>query len=502
MKRLFPDTLLTRSILMLVAALVLAQIIAVVSFKLIAENMFAAMQRAAQVEVSLEVLSQASKSKGLEDFAATAPRLSGVLFVRMDDAPPAGDDSALGRLVRQKWAAAGQDPGPVTQFQVGSPAMRHRHGPGPGPGGDNFGPRPPDAGERGLAGPPEQRPDFGPAQGEGGPGPARAQGFGQGFGKGRGFFPDVAEVSVRFGDEGWANVLVSGGLNSGPPIEPFIFVLSLSLLAVAIAATFAARWIYKPLNQLAEASAALGRGEKHSPLPVYGPRDLRKVMQAFNGMATRMETTLEAQKDVLVAIGHDLRTPLTALRIRAAMIEDEAERDKMERALDQMQSLTNAALLAGTQADRADAREVFELGALLQSLCDDLTDLGLPVACEDAAGQFLVLGWPDDLTRALRNIIENAVRYGGTARVRVSGDGETCRIEVDDDGPGIAEGDREVVFEPLVRLEKSRNSETGGHGLGLHISRNIVVAHGGQIRLENRSEGGLRALVSLPLCRV
>ena len=94
------------------------------------------------------------------------------------------------------------------------------------------------------------------------------------------------------------------------------------------------------------------------------------------------------------------------------------------------------------------------------------------------------------------------MRYGGTARVRVSGDGETCRIEVDDDGPGIAEGDREVVFEPLVRLEKSRNSETGGHGLGLHISRNIVVAHGGQIRLENRSEGGLRALVSLPLCRV
>jgi len=492
MRRLFPDTLLTRSIVMVVAALILAQIVAIVSFKLIAENMFAAMQRAAQIDVSMQVLSLAGNSEGLEDFSERATELDGVIFVRSDDQANIETDSDLGKKVRRKWTERGQAMGPVTDFRIGTAGTTPR--PGRPPADPDRGPPPDGFPDRGPGQPVASRPDFGPRPDEDGPVLRRSRGFG---GE-RVFSSSLAEMSIGFGEERWANVLISGDLRDAPPIQPFIFVLSLSLLAVAIAAAFAARWIYKPLNQLAEASAALGRGEKHSPLPVSGPRDLRNVMQAFNSMATQMETTLQSQKNVLVAIGHDLRTPLTALRIRTAMIEDASERDKMERALDQLQSLTEAALLAGTHSLRTGAKEVVELGALIQSLSDDLKDIGLPVVCEETPEQLLIQGWPDDLTRALRNIIENAVRYGERARIRLIGRDEMCRIEIDDDGPGIAEENKETVFEPLVRLEKSRNSETGGHGLGLHISRNILAAHGGSIALENREGGGLRVTVSLP----
>jgi signal transduction histidine kinase len=318
-----------------------------------------------------------------------------------------------------------------------------------------------------------------------------------------GRFPSrLLNVSLEFAPGQWVNVLVTSGANSGPPIQPFIFVLSLSLLAVAIAAAFAARWIYRPLDSLARASRALGRGEKHTPLPVSGPRDLRNVMQAFNTMATRLEATLQSQKDVLVAIGHDLRTPLTAMRIRAAMIEDEAERDKMERALDELQSLTEAALQAGMSSLRTDEKLLTDLGALVESLCEDLGDIGMPVTWTDSEARPLVRAWPEDLTRALRNIIVNAVRYGERARVRLETDVEDCLVIIEDDGPGIPEAEMDAVFEPLVRLEKSRNSETGGHGLGLHISRNIILAHGGRIRLENRAGGGFTATVILPLSEV
>lgn len=497
MKRLFADTLLTRSILIVVAALIVAQLIAIISFKLIAENVFIAMQRAAQVEVALEILELASQQPGETAFAEAASSHASVVFVRREQRSLAGEEDVIGAEVKRQWDASGKASGTVSSFRVSGghngPPMRF---PRPLPDG---------APAMGEGGPPPgpmldtlpRRPGEGPAAGPPGPENGPRIMFDRMRSPSR-----LVNISVEYAPGQWVNVLAAAGTGNGPPIQPFIFVLSLSLLCVAIAAALAARWIYRPLEDLARASTALGRGERHTPLPVSGPRDLRKVMQAFNTMATRLEAILQSQKDVLVAIGHDLRTPLTAMRIRAAMIEDDAEREKMERALDELQSLTEAALQAGTTSLRTDEKLLTDLGALVESLCEDLRDIGMPVSCEETDQRLLVRAWPEDLTRALRNIMVNAVRYGERARIRLETLGDDCVVIIDDDGPGIPEEDMGSVFEPLVRLEKSRNSETGGHGLGLHIARNIVHAHGGRIELENRPEGGFRARVILPLSEV
>lgn len=492
MKRFFPDTLLTRSILLLVTALILAHVLAIVSFKLIAENMFAAMQRSAQVDVAMRVLTLAGKSESLEEFSDAVVDIDGVMFVRLAKISDVTADNELGAVVRHRWEASGRPDGGFSDFRLGAPEFIERR---ERPDIEGFGGRPP--GEFPDVDPGRARP-MPPATDGDGPGPRRLPMEMKGDRRNGPFSPSSAILAIQFGNDQWANVLFSGDVGRGPPIQPFILILSLSLFAVAIAAAFAARWIYKPLNKLASAASALGRGERHMPLPESGPRDIRHVMEAFNGMATQLEAVFQSQKDVLVAIGHDLRTPITALRIRTAMITDESEREKMDRALDQLESLTSAALMAGTLGVRAETRDVIELGALIESLCDDLTDVGLPVVCEEFSGQWLVQGAPDDLMRALRNIIENAVRYGARARIGIVPGDAVCQVVIDDDGPGIPDEQLMRVFDPLVRLESSRSNETGGNGLGLHIARSIIVAHGGSIVLENREGGGLRATVTLP----
>lgn len=496
MKRFFADTLLTRSILIVVAALIIAQLLAIVTFKLIAQNVFMAMQERAQVEAALDILALASAQPDAAAFSQAAGAEANVVFVRQENRSLARAEDSVGAEVQRRWAASGRDAGQVMSFNVsrghGGPPMNFRGSP-PGSGtGEHSDTRPPPI--------PGMTP---PTHGEFGklarPGEGDKPPFGFGRRENDGRFPSrLMNVSIEYPGGQWVNVLMTAGADRGPPLQPFIFVLSISLLAVAIAAGFAARWIYRPLQDLARASGALGRGEKHTPLPVSGPRDLRKVMEAFNTMATRLEGTLQSQKDVLVAIGHDLRTPLTAMRIRAAMIEDDSEREKMERALDELQSLTEAALQAGTSSLRTDEKLMTDIGALVESLSEDLQDMGQPVVFQDSAARMIVRAWPEDLTRALRNIMMNAVRYGNRARVELEERGAECAIIVDDDGPGIPEAQMQAVFEPLVRLEKSRNTETGGHGLGLHISRNIILAHGGRIELSNRPEGGCRAMVILP----
>lgn len=526
MKRLFADTLLTRSILIVVAALILAQLVAIVTFTLIARNVFIAMQQKAQVEAALDLVKLASAQPDEAAFVEAASAHANVLFVRRENRAFVNAEDETGTEVHRRWGASGRDTGQITSFRVSSGhnglAMSIPRLDGARPAGQppeeaafpGTGPRREDRGwikpegEAGVeGGPPGPSPGMPPrADGQRLIPPSAAGEFRQPFGFGRGEgemrFPSrLVNVSVEYTPGQWVNVLMTSGADRGPPIQPFVFVLSLSLLAVAIAAGFAARWIYRPLEDLARASRALGRGEKHMPLPVSGPRDLRNVMQAFNTMATRLEATLQSQKDVLVAIGHDLRTPLTAMRIRAAMIEDEAEREKMERALDELQSLTEAALQAGTSSLRTDEKLMTDLGALVESLSEDLQDIGQPVTFAEPDQRFVVRAWPEDLTRALRNIIMNAVRYGERARIQLEDRGGECAVIIDDDGPGIPEAQMEAVFEPLVRLEKSRNTATGGHGLGLHISRNIILAHGGHIELANRPEGGCRATVTLPVSK-
>lgn len=272
--------------------------------------------------------------------------------------------------------------------------------------------------------------------------------------------------------------------------------LAITILIFGSAAIFIARRISRPLRHLAKSAERLGRGQQLEVLPEEGPDDIRSTIAAFNRMQVRLRRFLEDRTRLLAAIGHDLRTPITSLRLRTEFIADPEMREKFTATLDEMQSMAEAALSFAQSESLAETTRVVELNALLESICDDLAELGwkvefkpdgrLPYPCRPAA-----------LRRAVRNVIENAVRYGDIARVSLKPSKEGIEILVEDDGPGIPESDRDKVFEPFVRLEASRNRDTGGVGLGLAISRSIIRAHGGEITL-SQANAGLRVHLHLP----
>ncbi len=285
-----------------------------------------------------------------------------------------------------------------------------------------------------------------------------------------------------------------------PSLLVWSALISTLFLAIALATIviFMVRRITRPLVALTQASEKLGRGEITPPLPERGPTDIRQTIHAFNQMNQRLQRFVQDRTRMLAAISHDLRTPITTLRLRAEFLENAESRTKILATLDEMQAMTEATLaFAREAATQEDTRRV-DLNALVASLCEDLADMGqdvewieieaYPYACR-----------PVSLKRALRNLIENAVRYGQRARVVILPSDTALQITIDDKGPGIPTTDFERVFDPFVRLESSRNRETGGIGLGMSIARSIVHGHGGEIRLNNQVSSGLQVIVTLPL---
>lgn len=276
-------------------------------------------------------------------------------------------------------------------------------------------------------------------------------------------------------------------------------ITALLLLLVAV---LAARRVGRPLQRLTDSAERLGRGEEVELLPEGGAEDIRRTTEAFNRMQSRIRRFVEDRTRMMAAISHDLRTPITSLRLRAEFIDDVEMREKIIATLDEMQAMTEAALTFAREEATAEPTRTTDLDALIESLCDDLVEMDLDVKFEDGE-RVPWRGRPDGLRRALRNVIENAVRYGERARVRLVMSPEWLEIVVEDDGPGIPENEFERVFAPFVRLESSRNRATGGVGLGLAIARSIARSHGGDIFLANRSNGarrveGLRVTIRLP----
>jgi signal transduction histidine kinase len=268
------------------------------------------------------------------------------------------------------------------------------------------------------------------------------------------------------------------------------------ILMTSAAAAFVARRVARPLSQLAASASAAARGGAASRVPEEGPDDVQRAARAFNAMTDQVRRTLESQRQLLSAVGHDLRTPITAMRINSEFIEDEELRERIQKNLEELQELTEAVLSAARGAGGEPMRKI-DLAALIDSLCTDLEELGKPVSWEarDAAP---VNCRPNEIRRAVRNLIENAVAYGNKAEVRLDATNGRYDVIVEDEGPGIPEADRQRVFEPFVRLEASRSTETGGSGLGLTLVKAIAEGHGGAIAFENKPERGLRARLSLP----
>lgn len=272
--------------------------------------------------------------------------------------------------------------------------------------------------------------------------------------------------------------------------------LVITVLIFAGAALLIARRIVRPLRHLTKSAERLGRGHEVEILKEEGPEDIRSTISAFNRMQVRLNRFLTDRTRMLAAISHDLRTPITSLRLRTEFIADEEMRQKFNATLDEMQGMAEASLSFAKSESTAETTRVVDLDALLESICDDITELGGKVDLT-SPGRLPYKCRSDSLRRALRNIIENAVRYGECARVSLHRHSDRIDITVEDDGPGIPVADRERVFEPFVRLESSRNRDTGGVGLGLSIARSIIRNHGGEITLSQGNKG-LRVLIQLP----
>ena len=303
-----------------------------------------------------------------------------------------------------------------------------------------------------------------------------------------------AHISVPLRGGGWLNVLVlQRGLNA--PTWPLLVQFSTMAAISAIGIVLVLGRLTRPLKKLAKAASALGRGETTAKLDEEGPHEVVETIRAFNEMQERLTTFVHDRAKMLAALGHDLRTPITSLRLKAEFIEDDDVREQILRTLDEMAEMAEASLSFAREEAAQEQTRLVDIGALTSSVCEDLADAGLAVTCAETA-DFAVRCRPVAMKRALRNLIENAVAYGTHANVTAEYKYGEARIVVEDQGPGIPEADMEKVFKPFVRLEQSRNRETGGVGLGLAIARSIVRSHGGDILLQNRAGGGLRAILS------
>lgn len=265
----------------------------------------------------------------------------------------------------------------------------------------------------------------------------------------------------------------------------------LTLLGVLIASRIA-----HPLRDLAKSAEALGRGENLPALREEGPEEIRLTASAFNQMQARLHRFIDDRTKMLGAIGHDLRTPLTSLRLRAEFVKDPEVQQKMLATIAEMQAMTEAAISFAKGEYPEEETRPIQLEALLSSICDDHEDLGQSVTFL-SYGRTTYRCRPDGLRRAVRNLVENAVRYGDEAKVFVRHTANSVEIVVEDRGPGIPETMRESVFAPFFRLEASRNKDTGGIGLGLSIARAVARQHGGDILFAS-CETGMQAVVSLP----
>ncbi|MEZ5936403.1 MAG: ATP-binding protein [Alphaproteobacteria bacterium] len=305
-------------------------------------------------------------------------------------------------------------------------------------------------------------------------------------------------VSTHLADGRWLNAHVDMG---GPPLQwawPAVMSLLLTTVAVVLVVWFVIGRIAGPVRALVDAADRLGRAEELEPLPLSGPAELRQVTGAFNDMAARLLRLLAERSRMLAAIGHDLRSPITAMRIRLEMLDDEESRQRLQVCVDEIQSLVEAALALARGASAEEPQSSVNLRSLLEEIIADLRENGAKASLT-VSGQVTIAARPGALKRALRNLAENAIRYGREARISLNGDSHQARIEIEDKGPGIAKDDRERVFEPFVRLEASRSRDTGGAGLGLAIARTLIEAHRGSIVLEDGAREGTRAVVTLPI---
>ncbi|HEY0044876.1 MAG TPA: ATP-binding protein [Allosphingosinicella sp.] len=458
MKRFFPKSLIGQMALLIGAALLVAQL---VNFALIlnerqklslAQNQGPAITRFASVAGDLATAPPEFKSAVIEDASRRNARFS--LDPQSLVAPTDEREPAIESRLTQTLAGVGV---PASEVRA---ALRIEQ-------------RPPREERRGPEG-------------------------GASRGGGRGGEVQFLLLSAKRTDGHWLNARLAT-----PRPDPFLSArlgaATLLLYLIVLGATlFVAMRLTRPLRALTGAAERFGGRGEPELVEATGPADLRRAIDAFNAMNRRVVALLDEKDRMLGAIGHDLRTPLASLRIRTEGVEDESERARMIATIDEMAATLEDILVLARSGRAREEERAMDVAALADALVEEYRDLGQPVEMESGERQVLSVR-PNLLRRAIRNLVDNAVKYGGSATVAVRRAGGELLIEISDRGPGIPEDQLAAVLEPFHRLEASRNRDTGGSGLGLAIARAVAETHEGELRLRNAAEGGLIATLALPV---
>ncbi len=305
-------------------------------------------------------------------------------------------------------------------------------------------------------------------------------------------------TQVQLKDGSWLNLDHPRPWSVTDSPARLLLSLAVLLLSVLLLSFLAVRRLTRPLSLLAKAADELGRDIHRPPLPERGPLEVRAAIAAFNTMQARLRDYIFERTRILTAVSHDLRTPITRLRLRAELLQDETLRTKLVRDLQDMENMTNATLAFLRGFEDREALQSVDLMALLESLETDSMDMGYDVQLLGHIRRPVLLR-PRALRRLLDNLVTNAIRYGKRAIITVEDLGADVVIRVRDAGPGIPVEELDKVFEPYYRLEPARSQEGGGTGLGLSIARNIAELHGGSLVLQNNPAGGLEAILTLPV---
>ena len=305
----------------------------------------------------------------------------------------------------------------------------------------------------------------------------------------------VAEIALPDGK--WVAITNSDFVSEGPSRLLFALLISLALLIAALS-VWTARRLTRPISAFAAAAERFGASSEAIPLAESGPRELRAATRAFNQMQERLRRFVSDRTLMVAAMSHDLKTPLTRIRLRAELIGDGTQQGKIFADIDEMTTMIESTLAFARDDAKREASLLVDLAALVESVCENAIDTGHDVEMSSVRQAILVICRPVAISRAIANLVDNAVKYGGRAHVRLDRFADRAVVTVDDDGPGIPEEEREKVFAPFYRLESSRNRDTGGVGLGLAVARNSAREHGGDLTLGTSGSGGLRARLELP----
>lgn len=303
--------------------------------------------------------------------------------------------------------------------------------------------------------------------------------------------------SLRLADGSWLNFITPFRAFTPFWATAYFLIVVCSTVAVACLSLWAVRRAARPLSMFTAAAERLGRDVDAPPLEEAGPVEVRRAAAAFNQMQTRLQALLRDRLQMLAALSHDLRTPITRLKLRAELIDDEQQQRKILADLGEIHEMVEAALAFARDAANQEADMRFDLAVLVQTVCEEAEDSGgdAGYAGPDHVG---FVGRPQTLKRAFANLVDNAIKYGDRARVALETGEQEIRITVDDDGPGLPEREIDKVFAPFYRVETSRSRETGGVGLGLAVVLAAIQLHAGTVSLRNRPEGGLSAFIRLP----